>query len=182
MQNEYYDFLKVYIKKLIANTYKEDNNILVVKHYYTFHLEETTIRDLVKKYGGDNFQVYYRRFHRDEMVDAYDPFLGIIRDMYHKYYSHQSPEKFLDSFGVYSIHKSVFSAYLREGRCYRDEDLILSEVEYEKEVIKNTIVKMLVEIAEQHPFVLCIHGLNGASKSVLQVYTGKRKNYSGGSF
>lgn len=170
MQNEYYEFLKVFVKKLIDNTYEEDNNILVVKHYYTFHLEEDTIRTLVKEYGGDNYQVFYRRFHRDEMVDAYDPLLGIIREMYHKYYSHQTPEEFLDSFGVYTIHKSIFSAYLREGRCYREEDLILSEVEYEQEVIKNTIVKMLVELGKQHPFVLAIHGLNGASRSVIEVF------------
>lgn len=170
MQNEYYEFLKVFVKKLIGNIYKEDNNILVVKHYYTFDLAEETIRDLVKEYGGDNFQVYYRRFHRDEMVDAYDPFLGIIRDMYHKYYSDESLEEFLDSFGTYSMHKSMFSAYLREARCYREEDLILSEVEYEQEVIKDTIVRMLIDIAQEHPFVLCIHGLNGASKSVLEVF------------
>ncbi|MDE6314221.1 MAG: GGDEF domain-containing protein [Lachnospiraceae bacterium] len=169
MQNEYYEFLKGFVKNLIDSTYKEDNNILVVKHYYTFELSEEMIHSLVKKYGEDDFQFFYRRFHRDEMVDAYDPFFGIIRELYHRYYSDKSVEEFLESFEIYSMHKSVFSAYLREARCYRDEDLILSEVEYEQEAIKDTIVKMLVAIAREHPFVLCIHGLNGASEAALAV-------------
>lgn len=169
MRNEYYDFLRVFVEKLIGNTYTKDNNIIVIKHYNTFHLAEDDICSLVKEYGTEDYSVFYKRFHRAEMVDAFDPFLWIIKEMYYKYYSSQSVEDFLEDADIYSLHKSMFQSYLRNSLCYRDEDLILSEVEYEQGLLKDTIVRLLIRISNEHPIVLCINGLNGASNVTLEI-------------
>lgn len=169
MRNEYYDFLKVFVEKLIDSTYTKDNNIIVVKHYNTFDLKEDDICSIVEEYGNGKYSCFYRRFHRKAMPDALDPFLHVIKEMYHKYYSEQTIEDFLDSVGVYSLHRAMFCSYLKNSLCYRDEDLISSEVGYEQQVLKDTIVRMLIKISNEHPIVLCINGLNGASKTTLEL-------------
>ena len=169
MRNEYYDFLKVFVENLIGSTYTKDNNIIVVKHYNTFHLKEDDICSIVEEYGSGEYSVFYKRFHRIDMPDALDPFLCIIKEMYYKYYGEQSIESFLETMGVYSLQKSVFCSYMKDSLCHRDEDLILSEVEYERDVLKSTIIRMLIKISNEHPIVLGINGLNGASKTVLEL-------------
>ena len=169
MGNEYYDFLKVFVENLIGSTYTKDNNIIVVKHYNTFHLREADICSIVEEYGNGEYSVFYKRFHRFDIPDALAPFLRIIKEMYYKYYEEQDIESFLEDMGVYSLQKSVFSSYMKASLCYRDEDLILSEVEYEQEVLKATIVRMLIKISNEHPIVVGINGLNGASKATLEI-------------
>lgn len=169
MENEYYDFIKVFVEKLIDGTYEKDNNVVVVKHYNTFEITKNDIDRLAKEYGKGRYMVFYRKFHGEEMLEACDPFLDIIQQMYHKYYSEDGIDAFLDSFEVYSLQKSVFRTYLESSLCMRNEDLILSEVEQEREILLQTIVKILLKISVEHPILLCINGLDGASKAAIEI-------------
>ncbi len=169
MKDEYYDFIKVFVEKLIDSTYEKDNNIVVVKHYNTFEITENDIGKLAKEYGKDKYMVFYRKFQGEEMPDACDPFLYLIQQLYQTYYSEQSIEQFLDSFGVYSLQKSVFKTYIETSLCVRNEDLILSEVEQEREILLQTIVRMLLKISWEHPVLLCINGLDRAPKATIEI-------------
>lgn len=171
MNNEYYNFIKVFAEKLIDNAYEKDNNVVVIKHYNTFEITRDDIYRLAKEYGKDRYMVFYRRFHGAEMPEACDPFLNIIQQMYWKYYSEKSVEEFLESFDIYSMQKSVFQTYLENSLCVRKEDLILSEVEQEREILLETIVRILLKISKEHPIFLCINELEGASKGTIEILT-----------
>lgn len=169
MKSETYNFIKVFVEKLINDMYEKDNNAVVIKHYNTFEITEADIEQLEEEYCHQGITVFYRKFHGAEMVDAYDPFLGIIKSMYQKYYSNQGAEGFLNSFEIYSLQKSIIKSYLETSRCVRAEELILSEVEYERGVLLNTIVSMLIKISNEHPVIICINSLNGASRATIEV-------------
>lgn len=169
MRNEYYNFIKVFAEKLIDSTYEKDNNVVVVKHYNTFEITRDDIYRLAKDYGKGRYMLFYRRFYSEEMTQACDPFLSIIQQVYQKYYSEKSVEEFLESFEIYSLQKSVFKTYIEDSLCKRKEDLILSEVEQEREILLDTIVKMLIKISMEHPIFLCINELEGASGSTIEI-------------
>lgn len=103
------------------------------------------------------------------MPDACDPFLYMIQQMYRKYYSEKSIEEFLDFFDVYSLQKSVFKTYIESSLCIRNEDLILSEVKQEREILLQTVVRILLKISSEHPILLCINDLDRASKATIEV-------------
>lgn len=169
MKNEFYNFIKVFAEKLIDASYEKENNVVMIKHYNTFEITEDDIEKLAKEYGKDKYVVFYRRFHGEEMPEACDPFLNIIQQLYWKYYSQTGIEDFLTSFGVYSLHKSIFQTYIENSLCVRREDLILSEVEQEKELLLDTVVQMMLKISQEHPIMLCINELENASKATIQI-------------
>lgn len=171
MGSEYYDFIKVYVEKLIERSKSKANSIFVVKHYNSFELKESDFLRAGKEYGGQKYSCFYREYQRGEMVDGMDPFLPLIRDMYEKYYSRMPVQEFLDRFQIYSLHRSLFISYIQSGYCHREEDLILSEVEYERELIYGEIIRILVEISKEHPMILGINGLNELSKYALEIFT-----------
>jgi hypothetical protein len=168
MKNEYYNFIKVFAEKLIDNTYEKDNNVVLIKHYNTFEIAEDDIERLTKEYGKGKYTVFYRRFHGEEMPEACDPFLNIIQQMYWGFYSEKNVEEFLDSFGVYSLQKSVFQTYLENSLCVRKEDLILSEVEQEREILLETIVRILLKISKEHPIFCALMNWKVLLKQLLK--------------
>lgn len=170
MGNEYYDFIKVYVEKLIERSKNQVNNIFVVKHYNSFELKENDLLRIGREYGGKKYSCFYREYHRGEMVDGMDPFLSLIRDMYEKHYSRTPIQEFLDRFQIYSLHRSLFISYIQSGYCQREEDLILSEVEYERELIYGEIIRILVGISKEHPMILGINGLSELSKYALEIF------------
>ncbi|MBQ4529973.1 MAG: GGDEF domain-containing protein [Lachnospiraceae bacterium] len=169
MKEEFYSFIKVLVEKLISNMYEKDNNTVVIKHYNTFEIKQEHAKQLEEDYCQCGVTVFYKTFQGDEMVDAYEPFLGIIKSMYQKYYSNESIGEFFNSFEIYSLQKSIISSYLATSRCERAEELILNEVEYEKEVLLKTIVNILIKISNEHPMIICINHLNGAAKATIEV-------------
>ena len=114
MQNEFYSFIQVLAEKLIGNMQEKDNNIVLIKHYNTFEITREDIDKLEKEYSHCDVTMFYRKFYGDEMVDAYDPFLGIIKSMYEKHYSNQRVEEFLNSFEIYSLQKEIIKSYIKK--------------------------------------------------------------------
>ncbi len=171
MVNEYYNFIKVYIEKLIEKSKRQNNSFFVVKHYNSFELREKDLLKISKEYGGKKYSCFFREYKRGNMVDGLDPFLFLVRKMYEMYYSNLSLSEFLDRFQIYSLHRSIFTSYIQSGYCQRGEDLILSEVEYERELVYDEIIRMLVGISKEHPIILGINGLNELSKFALEIFT-----------
>ena len=55
MVNEYYNFIKVYIEKLIEKSKRQNNSFFVVKHYNSFELREKDLLKISKEYGGKKY-------------------------------------------------------------------------------------------------------------------------------
>ena len=41
-------------------------------------------------------------------------------------------EEFIENCNVYSLQKSVFISYIKNGKCTRSDDVLISEISFEK--------------------------------------------------
>ena len=167
MVKEYSLYLESLAQKIMGTMSTRNNNVFVIKHYNTFEILESAVKELESKYKDCN--VFFKSFKGSGMVDAYDPFLYVIQQMYIRYYSDQSVKDFVAGFPIYSLHRSIFESYIADGNCRREEDLILSEVEYEREELNNAIVSILIALSKEHPLLILIDNLTCAGHSTFQI-------------
>ena len=147
----------------------DNKRIYVIKHYNTFDLRE---EDVAHR-AATSPNVYYHNFLGSEMTDAFEPFLHIIKDMYHKYYAknprYNDITDFLNICNVYPLHQSIFKSYIESGTCYRYEDLIPSEVEFEHKVFIDDVKNILKMITVEYTIFLYINNLNKAPMSTIKL-------------
>ena len=104
----------------------------------------------------------------DWIAGAYDPFLETICDMFRKYGT-DSFDAFMESCGVYELHREILRSYYENGRCERNENVLLNEVTYEQERMTAAMAAMLKALAAKHPIVLVINRFQMASRSTFEL-------------
>ena len=146
---------------------RQENRFTIVKHYNTF---EITAQD-AEKIQAENPDLYvsYRHFNGSKMIEAFDPFVTVIRDIYKTFEADKTPREFIGQFSVYIPQRSVFEAMLTETLYKRKEDILLDELEYEKEQMLKSMVAILTTLAEKHPFLFILNNLNMASQSTIML-------------
>lgn len=172
MNEQFKKYIDTFTQNLLNST-KHGNTdckkIYVIKHYNTFNIQSDDI-DCSTETLPD---VYFHDFYGSEMTDAYEPFLGLIKDMYNKYYSHNDQYETVDDFlkecGVYPLHYSIFSSYISGGVCIRYEELLLGEVTYEHERILEDFQKIIKTITDEHIVLMYINNINKAPKSTIEL-------------
>mgnify|MGYP003213121747 CR=1 FL=1 len=107
-------------------------------------------------------------FSYNKIAEAYEPYLGLIRQMFHKYCS-GTLEEFMEECDVYKLQRPVFESYFENGFCERTEQILIDEVEYEQERMRNSIVTMLQKLSEIRPVVIVLNRFQLASKSTMQL-------------
>lgn len=171
---------KKYIKTYTDNLFSSNKKIYVVKHYNTFEITEDNLPVLsdCHSLNGDNVNMYFHDFSGDLMQNAYEPFLNIIADMYQKYYAPyfsstadtgRSIDDFWAQCNVYPLHYSILTSYINTGVCSREEDLILSEYEYEHDRFLEGIMNTLIKITKEHPVLVYINNINKSASSVIEL-------------
>ena len=113
MGKEYALYLESLAQKIIDNMPLRNNNVFVIKHYNTFEILNNAVQELESKHTDCN--VFFKSFKGSGMVDAYDPFLYVIQQMYWRYYKHMGIREFVAGFPVYSLHRSIFESYIADG-------------------------------------------------------------------
>ena len=92
-------------------------------------------------------------FSYNKIAEAYEPYLGLIRQMFHKYCS-GTLEEFMEECDVYKLQRPVFESYFEKGFCERTEQILIDEVEYDRddasEIIRDPSGRHCVE-----PFPAC---------------------------
>ena len=128
-------FSDVYIQKLletiVSNYNTKDDNFVLIKHYNNLGFS----RDDIESILSDKEDVYLlcHEFSRSHMQEPYEPFLLWVSDIYYNLYaSKMMVEEFIEMCNVYSLHKSVFISYIKTGKCVRSDDVIVSEISFEK--------------------------------------------------
>ena len=150
---------KKYIHTYTHNLFNSTTKICVVKHYNTFEITENIIPPL------SNFvqHIYYHDFSGVIMQNAYEPFLDIISDMYKKYYAPKLSDNdditeninnFWRECNVYPLHFSILTSYVKTGVCSREEDLILSEAQYEHDRFLDGIVNIFAKITAAKAYTI----------------------------
>lgn len=172
MSEQFEKYIDTFTENLLNSTRRGNTDckkIYVIKHYNTFNI----YGDDIAHRAQTSPNVYFHDFYGSEMTDAYEPFLGFIKDMYNKYYVHNSNYKTIDDFleecGVYPLHYSIFTSYITDGVCKRYEDLLLGEAEYEHERILEDFQKIIKTITDEYTVLMYINNINKAPKSTIEL-------------
>ena len=166
------------VDSIIHGLEQRHSSILFVKHYNTLNVPIEAIQDAVGK-STSNIELLYHEFSANKMQEAYEPFLGWVKQLYYKYYFNTPLDEFLEEADVYYLSRSTLKSYITTGECERDEEVIVGEVEYEKKMFANSLVNILSYISKKHTLFLVLNRLHLAENSTLNfLYRFITKSYT----
>lgn len=155
----------IYIRQTIESFFKElSKPVLVIKHY---NIQQPTESDLLQLLPVDTATFYmYHEYQPDFLYEAYEPFLDWIRLFYINFYqNHMSLDTFLQTCQVYSLHREIFSSYITTGRCVRTEEIMYTELNFERKNFFQDIIQIFTYIASEHKLVLILSAFHRAPLS-----------------
>ncbi|MCX7920862.1 MAG: diguanylate cyclase [Clostridia bacterium] len=117
---------------------------------------------------GNEAMILRHKLQKHDFCEPYFPFLDFIK----KYLSNNeinNIEKFLEDSNVYYYQRSVFLSYYVNGISKRYEELILDELEYEKERMLESIKKQFFLLSESTPLIIVIEDLHYSQESALRL-------------
>jgi len=158
-----------YLHKLVQSF--RDNHAtryMFIKHYNTLLISDKELHNIVVHETSDLCLLIYE-FPMHRMQGPYAPFLYWIREMYYKYFKDkESPEKFVEHGGVYSLQQEVFVNFIRKGEAYRTEDILISDLAYERERMMDSLVNLYAYISGHKPIFIFLEKLHLANASCIQ--------------
>lgn len=156
---------KNYMHKLVQS-FRDNrvNKYMFIKHYDTLFISEEEIQGIVEG-ASVKFCLLFYEFPLHTMQEAYAPFLGWIRELYYSYFKDESPEEFVKNAGVYPLQQPVFVSFIKTGKAKRMEDLLVSEVEYEKRRMLDSLVKIYNYIGQRKTIFIFLEKLHLATAS-----------------
>lgn len=141
------------------------NRFTIVKHYHTFAITQEDA-DIVKEKHPD-FCVFYKRFRGAEMTGAFEPFVEGIRYLYETYERDKTPEEFIAQFRIYPLHRSIFENMVSQPVYRRKEEILLDEIDYEKQQMLKSMAEVLTILSGRYPILFLLDNLNMASESTI---------------
>ena len=163
-------FSHMYTRKIVDSIIHglelRHSSILFVKHYNTLNVPIEAIQEAVGK-SNSNIELLYHEFSANRMQEAYDPFLGWIKQLYYKYYIDIPLDEFLEQADVYYLSRSTVKSYITAGECERDEEILVGEIEYETKMFADSLVNILSYISKEHTLFLVLNRLHLAENSTL---------------
>ncbi len=161
---------QIYTKKIVDSIIhglaQKHSSILFVKHYNNLNISMDSIQETVEKSDVD-VEFLYHEFSATKMQEAYEPFLGWIKQLYFKYYYRIPLDDFLEETDVYYLSRSTIKSYIMQGECERLEDIIVVEVEYERKELIKSLIKILSYIANEHTLFVILNKLHLAEEGTL---------------
>lgn len=177
MENKKNRMCSAFVKRVVSNIGVSSNNFVIIKHYGSFSILLEDAKNAMIAYP--DIYISHHQFDNNEMVETYEPFLSIIKNVYLKYYFNESIDEFLSEFNVYQLQKSFFKSYIESGSCMRTEPFILDEIEFEKEKMNESVADIIMTISKKYPMLIMINNLHMAPKStisLLQYLSGREEN------
>ncbi len=162
----YENYIPNLIDSMLLNLGVSDSNFLLIKHYNTFDLTLEDIQVLAQTRTRADF--LYHSFNAGDMLKVYEPFLDWIKQLYYEL-SDESMDEFLERSGVYLLHRPIFKSYFETGICERKEEVLVSEIDFEKKYFIKEIVRMLQRFSEKRPMVFVLNKLHAAGSSTIRL-------------
>lgn len=133
-------------------------------------LGDVSITDFYESGESDICYKLVYEYNSNDMLEAYEPFFGWVRDLYYKFFADECTiEEFVDRAGVYSLVQDTVCAYIRNGRCTRVLDIMPEEYEYEAERTLLSISSLLEYIATKKMLVIVIGKVHKAPYGVIEL-------------
>ena len=154
-----------YILKLIKSFYtNKTNDFMFIKHYNTLQLQIDAIEEVIKESDKSCYLLYYK-YSKHQMLEAYQPFLGWIPELYNRFFKNETPEEFVKNAGVYPLMWSTFSQYIRTGKAERTEDILISEIAYESKKVLISLGNIYKYICSKTKLFIVIENFHIANLS-----------------
>ena len=151
---------------IIHGLEQRHSSILFVKHYNTLNVPIDDIQDAVSK-STKRIELMYHEFSANRMQEAYEPFLGWIKQLYLQFYSNVPLDEFLEKGGVYYLSRPTIKSYIEKGECKRTEDIIVVEIEYERKQFAHSLSSLFSYISQEHTLLFVLNRLHLAENSTL---------------
>ena len=166
------------VDSIIHGLERRHSSILFVKHYNTLNVPIEAIQEAVEK-SNDKIELLYHEFAANKMQEAYEPFLGWVKQLYFKFYYDVPLDDFLENADVYYLSRSTIKSYITTGECERTEEIIVNEVDYKRKQFVNSLVNILSYISREHTLFLVLNRLHLAENSTLNfLYRFITKSYT----
>ena len=159
-------YTKKIVDSIIHGLEQKHSSILFVKHYNTLNVSVENIRTAAAR-SSSEIELLYHEFGSHRMQEAYEPFLGWIKQLYFKFYFNVPVDEFLERADVYYQSRSAIASYIMTGECERTEDIIVVETGYEKKQFAVSLVKIFSCISAEHTLLLVLNRLHLAEDSTL---------------
>ena len=144
----------------VSNSTAPGKNLMLINHNNMLMVQEESVSRIAK----------YHRFENIQLRRPYEPFLDIIGEyLRERIQKGLELENFFQEAQVYPLHQEIFESYVREGFCHRREEILLGEVDYEKERFVKEILSMLYLVSREKKIVLLLDELNQATDTTLQM-------------
>ena len=167
-------YSKLYTKKIVDSIIhgleQKHSSILFVKHYNTLNVPIDDIQTAVSESSSD-IELLYHEFNASKMQEAYEPFLGWIKQLYFKFYSDVPVNEFLEKADVYYLSRSAIESYILTGECKRNEDIIVVEVGYERKRLADSLTNLFSYISKEHTLFFVLNRLHLAENSTINFLT-----------
>ena len=154
-----------YIFKLMQSFYDSKvNDYMFIKHNNTLYLPEGVIGK-VHDESKEEYHLLYYKYSKHQMLEAYQPFLGWIPELYNRFFEEETPEEFVKNAGVYPLMRSSFAQYIRAGKAKRTEDILLNEISYESKKVLESLGNIYKYISSKVKLFVVIENFHLASLS-----------------
>ncbi len=163
-------YMKKIVDSIIHGLEQRHSSILFVKHYNTLNVPVNAIQEAVNS-SSLSIELLYHEFSGAKMQEAYEPFLGWIKQIYFKFYYHIPVSDFLEQAGVYYLARSAFETYILTGKCKRTEDIIVVETSYELKRFAESLSNLFAYVSKEHTLFLVLNRLHLAENSTLTFLT-----------
>ena len=161
-------YLETILNSIEDNINNDSKNVVFINNHSSFVLPKNIIEDNIVAHKG-NYIIKEHTFRSDIMQGPYEPFMDWIREIYKEdFESELSIEEFLCECGIYNNQLEVFKTYIQSGHCVRKEDVILHEVDYEKNKFLISLLNIIRKLAEKKPLYLILNKLHLADSSTMQ--------------
>ena len=159
-----------YMRNLVVSFFDENSPVtkIFLQHFDSLNLDRERILQLVGPDIEDN--LIYHSFSDSAMQEPYEPFLGIIKEYYLKYYADRySVTEFCEETNVYFSHKCIFESYIEKGSASRIEPIIVSDFEYEYKKMIESLVRMLCFISKEHKLYIALNNFKRAGLGTINI-------------
>ena len=174
MNNTYKEHLSSLIDSVAQKLVVDGATAVLIKHYNSLDLTEEKVESV---FSQKKIRYVYHEFDGSVMVEAYEPFLSSIKNIFYSEYN-MSIDEFLEKCGVYQLHRSVIKSYFETGICKRADEVLINEYQYESQMMQESIANMLEYISVKEKLVFVLNRLNNANESTLRILLGMFDNES----
>lgn len=153
------------VNALVLGANNMGQDTIVIKGNNQWKISKEIILDCID--SDSDIKVLYHEFRPDIMHDAFEPFLGWIKQLYEES-DCDSPEEFMEECQVYALHREMFCEYIRTGECKRVEPVIIIEKDYDLKRLFGSVTNILQNCADYRKILIVLERIHFAGHSTIQ--------------